>query len=237
MPSITPIILAGGKGSRLAPVLSDLPKPLAPVQGRPFITYMLDLLIAAGFKHVVIATGYLGHKFSNTLGSNYHSLRITYSHEKIQLDTGGAIRNALRHVRNSERLLVMNGDSLMNLNLRDFTSWSIDYPETMVLTFAKDCGRFGSVETDNGDKVIAFHEKRAIGKSGWINAGIYLLSQKLISSWDENGPLSIEHECLPKISARGGLFGFKKVSDFIDIGIPETYKLVCDKQHWITRLF
>lgn len=224
MTQIIPVILAGGVGSRLASVLYELPKPLAPVSGRPFITYLLDRLLAAGFERAIIATGHLGEKFPEILGNSYHSLKLTYSQESEPLGTGGAIRLAMELVSDeSQQFLVMNGDSFVDIKVADFISWAYDYSESMVLVQVSDCSRYGSVVIDEMSRVLEFREKAANSFEGWINAGIYLLSREFVMACPAEKNFSLEHTSLPELVASCKLFGFSVLSEFIDIGVPETF--------------
>jgi NDP-sugar pyrophosphorylase family protein len=108
--SVTAVILAGGLGTRLRSVVADRPKVLADVCGRPFITYLLDVLAQSGISDVVLATGHMAEQIEDCLGDSYKGMQLFYSPEKKRLGTGGAVRLALRHVSN-ELVLVMNGDS------------------------------------------------------------------------------------------------------------------------------
>ena len=92
MTDITAAILAGGLGTRLRPALDDRPKVLAPVSGRPFLTYLLDMLQAASVRRVVLLTGYKGEQVEAALGGYYQGMTLVYSAESSPLGTGGALR-------------------------------------------------------------------------------------------------------------------------------------------------
>jgi D-glycero-alpha-D-manno-heptose 1-phosphate guanylyltransferase len=221
---VIPVILAGGIGSRLASVLADLPKPLAPIGDRPFITYLFDCLLDAGFDRVVIATGYRGEKFPEVLGHSYKTLKLYYSREVEPLGTGGAVRLALELAGDEcQQILVMNGDSLVDMDIGDFINWARNYPEALALVRVADCFRYASVIIDDAFKVLDFQEKSVAPCHGWINTGIYLFSRELVVSWSASRKFSMEYDCLPKLVDRGRLYGFPVTAPFIDIGIPETY--------------
>src|SRR4051794_33200535 len=107
---VAAIVLAGGRGTRLQAVVSDRPKPLAPVAGRPFLSYLLDQIADAGVRRVVLSTGYLAEQFESAIGKVYRGVEIMYAQEKQPLGTGGAIKFA-GALANADQLLVMNGDS------------------------------------------------------------------------------------------------------------------------------
>ena len=224
MTKIMPVILAGGAGSRLASLLSDRPKPLAPVADRPFITYLLDRLLDAGFDQAIIATGHLGEKFPEILGHSYKSLKLIYSRESEPLGTGGALRLALESAPEySQQFLVLNGDSFVDLKITDFILWAQDFSAVMVVVRVQDASRYGSVIIAEDAQVLKFQEKSATARPAWINAGIYLLSRELLEVWPMQEPFSFENRCLPELVAASRLYAFKVTAPFIDIGIPETY--------------
>ena len=119
---ITPVILAGGLGTRLQSVVSGRPKVLANILGRPFMTFLLDQLVLTDVRDVVLCTGYMADEIHKQLGNTYKSLRLVYSREDVPLDTGGALRLALPHL-NSDTVLVMNGDSFVNIDLTIYMDW------------------------------------------------------------------------------------------------------------------
>ncbi len=111
------VILCGGLGTRLSPVLKDRPKTLAPVSGRPFLAYLLDQLVDAGISDVILATGHFGDQVRDTFQDYYRGLRLSYSQETSPLGTGGALRAAAAGL---ESALVLNGDSWCDVNLSEF---------------------------------------------------------------------------------------------------------------------
>ena len=219
----TGLILAGGFGTRLQTALPDRPKVLAEVNGRPFITILLDQLVAAGLEKIVICTGHLGHMVREALGASYRGLPVLYSHEEKPLGTGGAVRQAFERY-DGDAFLVLNGDSYVDADLPAFRAWheSAGAPGSLVLTWVQDTARFGTVETNGGDRIRGFFEKRNVACPGWINAGVYLLSRELLTSMPANAiPFSIEREFFPGTLEKG-LGGYKIRAPFIDIGTPES---------------
>jgi D-glycero-alpha-D-manno-heptose 1-phosphate guanylyltransferase len=221
--AVTAAILAGGLGSRLRPVVSDCPKALANIGERPFLTYLFDQLVAAGAKDVVLCTGYLGDQIRMIFGKSYDTLRLNYSQESTALGTAGALRLALP-LFNSNPVLVMNGDSYCDANIREFWFWHgrRQSNATLLLTKIFDTERFGQVMVDADGKVTDFEEKSSRQGPGWINAGIYLLNRDLLEEIPPNRPVSLEREIFPAWIGRG-LYGFQSEARFIDIGTPEAY--------------
>ena len=216
------IVLAGGFGTRLRARVADLPKPMAPVAGRPFLEYLLDRLADAGCQRVVLATGHLSERIEAHFGCRYRELDIAYSHEHTPLGTGGAIVQAL-HALPAEPTLALNGDSWLQLNLADFTAWCLKQPgsDAMVLRALPDVSRYGSVRLD-GERVVAFGEKAGSGP-GLINAGIYRLRRSSFDGYGLPATFSIENDFFAPHAARLGLRGYVSHGHFIDIGLPEDY--------------
>ena len=222
-PALTAAILVGGLGSRLRPVVSGLPKALANVGERPFLTYLFDQLVAAGAKDVVLCTGYLGDQIRMIFGKSYDTLRLNYSQESTPRGTAGALRLALP-LFNSNPVLVMNGDSYCDANIREFWVWHDRRHSnaTMLLTKIIDTERFGQVKVDTDGKITDFKEKGSGQGSGWINAGIYLLNRDLLEEIPANRAVSLESEIFPTWVGRD-LYGFQSEARFMDIGTPEAY--------------
>ncbi len=226
MPGLTDIsaaILAGGLGTRLRSVLPAKPKVLAPVRGRPFLTYLLDQLAAEGVQEVVFCIGYMAALVEETLGARHQSIRLTYSRENEPLGTGGALRRALP-LFSSDPVLVMNGDSFMEVDLPGYLRWFLERgaEASLVLARVPDTDRFGRVATDEKERVLGFEEKGAHPGPGWINAGIYLLKKKILQSIPAGTPFSLERELFPRLLG-GQLYAFRSEGRFIDIGTPESY--------------
>jgi len=216
------LILAGGLGTRLQSALSDRPKVLAPVGGRAFITYLLDQLVEAGTRRVVISTGFRADQVQQELGVEYSGMQLVYSAESSPLGTAGALRHAL-DVLPSGFVYVMNGDSFVNADLRAYHEWHCVQARqaSLLLAQVEDASRYGTVHTDEHDNVISFLEKEGIRKSGWINAGVYLFSRAWIAEMPASTPLSLEREILP-LWAQRGLGAYRADAAFIDIGTPQT---------------
>jgi NDP-sugar pyrophosphorylase family protein len=217
-------ILAGGLGTRLRSVVADRPKVLAPVHGRPYVTYLLDQLAGAGVRDVVLLTGYLAEKVQAALGSAYGGMRLFYSSEPAPLGTAGAVRRALP-LLSSPTVLVLNGDSYCDLALVDL--WDFHQRQradgSLALSWVTDTSRFGKVQTAPDGRVQRFEEKQAAGGAGWINAGVYLLNRALIEEIPPDRPLSLERDLFPVWIAGKRMYGFRSQTRFLDIGTPESY--------------
>lgn len=220
---INAVILAGGLGTRLRSAISDRPKVLAEISGRPFLAYLLDQISSSGIRKVVISTGYMAEKVQKCFGKTYKSLRLLYSRENEPLGTGGALRLALPSF-SSDIVLVMNGDSYIDADLGVCVDWFFQKGQeaAILLTKVADTARYARVTVDQNENITAFDEKVTSPGAAWINAGIYLMKKSLISSIPAGRPYSLERELFPSLVGRK-LCGFCCSARFIDIGTPESY--------------
>jgi histidinol-phosphate phosphatase family protein len=219
---ISAVVLAGGLGTRLRPVVGDRPKVLAPVAGRRFLAYLLHQLADAGFEDIVLCTGYMGDQVREAFGKRFRKLNLIYSQEEQPLGTAGALRHALPLIR-SDTVAVLNGDSYCQADLEKFLSWHHDQraDASILLTEMPETARFGAVEADSAGRISRFGEKNTSGP-GWINAGIYAISKRLLAAIPDGVAVSIERECFPRWIA-DGLFGYRGGGRFLDIGTPDSF--------------
>jgi NDP-sugar pyrophosphorylase family protein len=220
----TAAILAGGLGTRLRTVVADRPKVMAEIHGRPFLSYLLDQLLSAGFRSAILCTGYLGEQIAHVFGTRYRDLQLSYSLESRPLGTAGALRLALPQLV-SNPVLVMNGDSYCHANLRAFGQWYRERTDqaAILLTQVTDSRRYGSVKLADDGSVIEFGEKLAEQRSNWINAGIYLLNPAMISSIAVDRSVSLEYDVFPGLVGQG-LSGYRSDGQFLDIGTPDDFE-------------
>jgi D-glycero-alpha-D-manno-heptose 1-phosphate guanylyltransferase len=218
------IILAGGFGTRLQSVVSDVPKPMAPVAGRPFLTYLLDRLRKQGYTHIVLATGYLHEKVEEFFGHEYHDVAIDYARELSPLGTGGAIVNALQYCH-EEAVTVLNGDTLFDIDHERLCRFAEEKatPLAIVLRQVPDAGRYGSVEIDKGGRITTFKEKNSEAGSGLINGGIYRIQRSLLDGFSLGEKFSFEQELMQQRYRDEHYYAYADGAYFIDIGIPEDY--------------
>lgn len=217
------IILAGGFGTRLRNVVSDVPKPLAPVCGRPFLAWTLDALAAQGVRRVVLATGYLAEKVEEALGTSWRSMELVYSREPEPLGTGGAVALACTRLEGGSAFVV-NGDTWLELDYRAFAERSLRDGARlgMALAHVPDVARYGAVELDQG-RVSGFSEKGRHG-AGYINAGVYWFERTLMHAFDPGARFSFETDVLLPMASRDTVVAYTDTSQFIDIGVPEDYR-------------
>jgi D-glycero-alpha-D-manno-heptose 1-phosphate guanylyltransferase len=217
------IVLAGGLGTRLRSVVNDVPKPMAPVHGRPFLAFVLDQLVDAGFRAAILAVGYRHDAIRGFFGDEYRGLVLRYSVESEPLGTGGAIRLACR-LTSARDVFVLNGDTYLEL---DFGAMLGAHERaaarfSIAVCHVPDVARYGALELDDG-VVRAFREKGCAG-AGWINGGTYVLSSELRARLRPAGAFSFEHDLLVPEVAHIRPLAFRTSGRFLDIGIPEDYR-------------
>jgi D-glycero-alpha-D-manno-heptose 1-phosphate guanylyltransferase len=219
----TAIILAGGLGTRLQSVVSDRPKALALVAGRPFLYFLLDQLADAGIKDVVLCVGHRADQVRQTMGDHHRGMVLRYSLETEPLGTGGALRLAL-DACTANPLLVANGDSILRTDLRTFFTWhaTSGAKASVLLAQVPDAARFGRVEVDPEGHILHFMEKDGRSHPGAINAGYYLIDRSWISQIPAGRMVSLETEVFPTWIGRE-FFAKETPGIFLDIGTPESY--------------
>ncbi len=220
---VTAVILAGGFGTRLRSLVTDRPKVLAAIHGRPFLTYLLDQVVEAGVESTILCTGYMGEMVQADIGPVYRGMPVRYSQETSPLGTAGAVRLALSAAA-SDPVLVMNGDSCCKADFVQFGAWHGEHQAeaSILLTHVPDTRRYGRVDVVSDGHIQRFQEKGAHQGPGWINAGIYLLSRRIVSDIPEGQAVSLERDIFPGLVGRG-LYGYQTERAFLDIGTPESY--------------
>jgi D-glycero-alpha-D-manno-heptose 1-phosphate guanylyltransferase len=230
------LILVGGMGTRLRPVVNDLPKPMAPIAGKPFLEYLLRWVGHAGVKRVILCAGYRADKIQEYCGDgDAFGLQISYSLEKRPLGTWGAIRQAAQQLSN-QQFLVLNGDSWLQVDLQELLDFHLDSGgiATIAAAGVRDASRFGSIRADSQGKVIGFAEKQTRA-AALVNGGIYLFSREALAV----APVltgSLESDVFPLLVPRG-VYAMRVTGYFIDIGIPAEYKRLQREAHsWMQKL-
>ncbi len=220
------LILAGGEGTRLRPLTSTIAKPVVPLAGRPFLSYMLDWLHGHGVDDVILSCGFLAESVRDVLGDGAsYGVRVSYLEEPHPLGTGGAVKFAQGLL--DERFLVLNGDVLTDI---DLTAQLQAHERTgALLTLAlygvKDPSAYGLVRCEPDGAVAEFLEKPGPGYAGTglINAGAYVVERGVLDVMaPEGSTISIEREVFPRLIGKG-LYGFAASGYWLDIGTPERY--------------
>jgi D-glycero-alpha-D-manno-heptose 1-phosphate guanylyltransferase len=216
------IILAGGLGTRLRSLVSDVPKPMASVGGRPFLAYLLDHLEGNEIQCVILAIGYKHKAFREYFGAGYRSIRLTYFIEPTPLGTGGALRRALDGVEEGP-ILALNGDTFLAVDYGSMLTAHLAAGArlTVALRQVPDASRYGGAVVEQG-RIIAFSEKSIAGL-GWINAGVYILERNIFASFNLPEVFSFERDFLQSYCRQLRPLAYPTDASFIDIGTPEDY--------------
>jgi len=232
------VVLAGGMGTRLRPVVPNVPKPLAMAAGRPVLEWLLMALARQGMRRVVLATGYMGGAIRSYFADGSRvGIDIHYSEEQSPLGTGGALRLALSHITTPE-VLVANGDSFCNCQVARLleTHRSARASATIWLVPIENTSPYGAVDVSQSGAITGFHEKATIGGPGLINAGVYLFDRSVIDAMPAGLPVSLEKDVFPSLVGRG-LHSIQGGGPFLDIGTPASYARANDFfEAWVSSV-
>ena len=217
------IILAGGFGTRLSHIVSDVPKPMAEVDNKPFLEYILKYLTDNGIDRIIIAVGYKQDIIKQYFGNKYANCEIEYSSEDKPLYTGGAIKKALKLCK-EDNVFVVNGDTFFNVSLNKMAIFHKQNRSnlTVALKELNNFDRYGTVEIDENFRITSFKDKNHTD-SGKINGGLYLMNKGLLDKIDEE-KFSFETDFMEKYTEQFSMYGFLSQGYFIDIGIEVDYK-------------
>ena len=218
------ILLVGGRGTRLAPLTNNTPKPMLQVAGVPFTEHQIIKARDAGISEIVLATSFKAELFEPYFGdgSNF-GISIKYAVEEVALGTGGAISNAAQELSGTGAIAIFNGDVLSGHDLSaQFDSHEANSADvTLFLTKVEDARAYGAVELDESGRVSAFNEKMENPPTNIINAGCYIFNRDVINTIPFGKVVSVERETFPNLLATGArVFGFIDTSYWLDIGTP-----------------
>lgn len=216
------IILAGGFGTRLRSVVSDVPKPLAPIGDKPFLAWLIAALAQQGVSEVVLSVHYQWEKIRDYFNANPAPVPVQLVVETAALGTGGALRYVLQQKSSDAAVLALNGDTYVKANIAALYQQHCESQATisMVLRRVSDSGRYGTVEVEDG--IITAFTDGAAGRPGLINAGVYVIAPDLFAEALPKA-FSFERDFLPPRLAAIKPRAFIAEDYFIDIGIPEDY--------------
>jgi len=221
-------VLAGGFGTRLKSVVSEVPKPLAPVCGKPFLVHLIENLVSQGGKDFVLLLHYEAELIMLVITeflerNKLYGITIRSIVEDMPLGTGGSIMNAVDTLNINKSFLVINADTWLGDGLEQL---SISSPNTIAAVKVKDCSRYGALMLKNS-KIEKFLEKNLSYSGGYINAGLYHLSPNIFKGFGHSANFSLENDVFPKVVKNGILSAIKINTHFIDIGLPEDYSRFC----------
>jgi len=221
---IDTVILCGGKGTRLRQAVSDRPKSMAKIDGRPFLDILIEYLKSFGLKRVILCTGYMASVIRNYYANKKYVNNILFSEEDEPLGTGGALKNA-EHMITSDPFLVMNGDSYCHINLEEFFNFHLKKKALISIAALEvdNTGDYGLITINKSQKIDSFQEKTKKGEA-FINAGIYIFNKKILSLIPPYMKYSLEYDLFQKFVGRE-FYSYTTQSKFVDIGTPERYAL------------
>ncbi len=217
------VVLAGGFGTRLQSVVSDLPKPMADINGKPFLEYLLLYLKKQGCLHCVLSVGYKYESIINYFGNEFLGIKLDYAIENEPLGTGGGIKNALKFIK-QDNFFLLNGDSFFDVDLQQLSDFHFQKESSITLSLKKmqHVNRYGTLELQDS-KIIRFNEKAEIAE-GFINGGVYVISKNVFLDKNLGIKFSFEKDILEMKVNEIPMHGNVYDGYFIDIGIPEDYQ-------------
>jgi mannose-1-phosphate guanylyltransferase len=221
------VVLVGGEGTRLRPITSRVPKPVAPLLERPMLAYLLEHLKHFGMERVVFSTGFLAEAIQAVIGDgSAFNLDVRYVVEGVPLGTAGAIKNAQSELDDG-CFLAFNGDVLSEVDLTALVDFhrSRGALGTIFLTPVEDPRRYGMVELADDGSILEFLEKPSSDVEGGalINAGVYVLEPEVLEAVPPGRMYSIERGVFPGLASQGRLFGYAGRGYWRDIGTPDSY--------------
>jgi len=214
------VILAGGFGTRLRASVSNCPKSMALIAGKPFLHYQIAYFRSYGIAEFVLCVGYKADEIIDYFGDGRRfGTHISYAIEDEPLGTAGAFKNA----NLNDTFLGLNGDSFLRVNINDVIKfYELIKSPLIVCRRMNDAGRFGTVHFGSNQRITSFSEKSGFGGTGWINAGIYIITSEIIDTIPKDRKCSIEYDIFPGFIEKG-LYAFPSEDYFIDIGTPQSY--------------
>lgn len=232
------LVLVGGLGSRLRPAVRLVPKPMAPIAGKPFLEHLVIWLSNSGFQRVILCVGYLGEQIRDHFGGGERfGVQIAYSFENEPLGTWGAVRQAMERFP-QPNFLVLNGDSFLQIEPQSLLNFHVTKKAlaTLAVVEVEDGSRFGSVKLGPDSTIREFSEKKKTAGRAFINGGVYCLSREILE-WAPKSAASLEKQVFPGLIGHR-LYGMETCGYFVDIGTPEEYeRLVSNAENWVQTLY
>ena len=223
------IVLAGGLGTRLKSVVSNIPKPMAPINDKPFLHYILSWLHKNGISKTILSVGYKWNIIFDYFGESFGKMKLSYSIEENPLGTGGAIKKAMNE-SNSDKLIIINGDTYFDIKLFQL----IDFHNresndcSVALKYLENFDRYGSVDLNSNCRITSFNEKCQKDR-GFINGGIYIVNKDISNYFPNTDKFSFEEDFLSKQINDLKIGGNIENGFFVDIGIPKDYEIAQEK--------
>lgn len=218
-------ILCGGNGTRIKSLLGDIPKILAPINGIPFIDYLLSFAKLAKVKHLVFLTGFRSEQIEAYLKEKKIDFSFDIIKEETPLGTGGAIVSALHRIQPSlENFFLLNGDTFPVFNVTRFQSFKKNCSKILVTQKIDEESRYGTITFNEDFSVKSFQEKNVIGHGSLTNAGFLFLAAPFFKKQRQGTYLSLEEDLLPRFIKEEGLYCYVTENGFFDFGVPEAFE-------------
>jgi mannose-1-phosphate guanylyltransferase len=218
------VLLVGGMGTRLQPILPSTPKSLAPIGNMSFLQLLVLQLRSQGIRQLVMCTGHFADQIEEAFDDGHKwDVRIDYSKESHPLGTAGAVKFAERYLPQVSDFVVMNGDSFLELDFHEFIRFHREHGGliSMAVRRVLDAARYGTVRMNESNQITAFDEKRGLEEPGLISGGVYVFKRAVLKHIPD-GPASLEKDVFPQL-LKEGMFAVQQDGMFIDIGTPEDY--------------
>ena len=220
------IVLAGGLGTRLRAAVPDLPKPMAPVGGRPFLEHLLDYWVRQGVTRFVLAVGYKREAVAAHFGPAHRGVPVNYAIEDQPRGTGGGLLLARASLAAAGSFLVLNGDTFFEVSLEALQKFHVANraDATLALFRSPQQGRYTGIRIDQAGRILSLASAGERGQPA--NGGVYIMERGLLDGghWQTSAPLSLEEDILrDALAGEKRLFGLECSGRFIDIGVPEDY--------------
>lgn len=227
------IILAGGLGTRLRSAVPSLPKPMAPIKGKPFLGYLFDYWLHQGIKHFILSVGYKYEVIHERFGTKYKDADVSYAIENEPLGTGGGLLLSIKQLRSKEPFLLLNGDTFFAVNLNNLFKYHKNCRADMTLSLVeiKNNKRYSGVLLDKQGLVYSIDSPTDSSKTSIANGGVYMIENDLFRKHLKRSPnkCSLEEELLPQLLIqKKRIAGFASNDSFVDIGIPHDYNLAAN---------
>ncbi len=221
----TAIILAGGMGTRLRSAVPDLPKPMAPINGRPFLEHQMDYWIGQGVERFVVSVGYMKEVIMDHFGVSYRATPLTYVIEEEPLGTGGGLLLAAQGL--SESFIVLNGDTFFEVDFNELLKFHAEHASewTFSLFRTNEVGRYMGMDLKADGEIVSL-KLGTVEQWRLANGGVYLINPSVLAKMKlgQGQKLSLEDDLLPVFMTQGGkLYGLEFPGSFIDIGVPDDY--------------
>ena len=223
------VILCGGLGKRLQGVVSDVPKVMAQIDGRPFLDFVIEHLRSQQIERIVLCTGYKADQIESYYRDHDFGITIDFSTESEPLGTGGALKNA-SDIISSDPFFVLNGDSFLSADFQAFLDFHKVKESTasLLVSQVNESKDFGSLKLDENSQIVDFQEKDQDTEKHLVNAGIYCFNREVFSHMSEAKVFSLEHDLFPSLLG-SKFFGYRVDKEFMDIGTPQRYESVKQK--------